>query len=368
MSLLEVVKVEQRYGSRPVLKDVSLSVEKGEIMGLIGPTGAGKTTLLRLVDQLETPTLGRIVFNGLDATSSPRLRAQVRRQVGMVFQKPAVFNLSVFDNVAYPLRIRGYGRKSVSEKVAEMLETVGLRGYERRNAKTLSGGETQKVAIARALITGPLLMLLDEPTANLDPVSLVSMEELVRRVNDQYSTAMIMATHDMSQGQRLANRIGVMMDGELIQVGRPSDIFYAPSDIRVARFVGVENILEGRTVSNAGGLAEIRVNDHSLEAVTGHGSGEEVYVFIRPEEITVSMEPPSSSARNTLSGEIRLIALSGPVARVEIDCGFNLVSMITRRSAEELAFRVGQRVHASFKATALHVISRGAEDTRARRD
>jgi tungstate transport system ATP-binding protein len=358
MSLLEVVKVEQRYGSMPVLKDVSLSVERGEIMGLIGPTGAGKTTLLRLVDQLETPTLGRIIFNGLDATSSPKLRAQVRRQVGMVFQKPAVFNLSVFDNVAYPLRIRGYARKSVAEKVAEMLDTVGLRGYERRNAKTLSGGETQKVAIARALVTGPLLMLLDEPTANLDPVSLASMEELIRRVNQQYGTAMIMATHDMSQGQRLANRIGVMMDGELIQVGRPSDIFYAPSDVRVARFVGVENILEGRIVSNEDGLAQIRFNSHLLEAVTDCCSGDDVHVFIRPEEITISLESPSSSARNTLSGEIKLIGLSGPVARVEIDCGFNLVSLITRRSAEGLAFRVGQGVRVSFKATAVHVISR----------
>jgi tungstate transport system ATP-binding protein len=217
------------------------------------------------------------------------------------------------------------------------------------------------VALARALVTKPEVLLLDEPTANLDPVSQKTIEEFIVRFNHENGTAVVIATHEMAQGQRLAHRIGVMMEGQLIQIGKPSEIFYAPSDIRVARFVGVENILKGRIVSNEGGLAEIRFNSHNLEAVTTCCNGEEVYAFIRPEEITLSMASPSSSARNTLSGEIRLIALSGPVARVEIDCGFNLVSLVTRRSAEELAFRVGQTVHASFKATALHVISKSTE-------
>jgi len=285
----------------------------------------------------------------------------------MVLQKPVVFDASVYDNVAFPLRIRRHSRKDIPHRVNSMLDAVGLQGYQKRDARTLSGGETQKVALARALITNPQALLLDEPTANLDPVSLKAIEEFILRFNRENGTTIVIATHEMAQGQRLAHRIGVMMEGQLIQIGKPSEIFYAPNDIRVARFVGVENILAGRVVSNEGGLAEIRLDSHILEAVTSYGSGEEVYVFIRPEEITVSLEPPSSSARNTLSGEIRLIALSGPVARVEIDCGFNLVSQVTRRSAEELAFRVGQKVRASFKATAVHVISRSTADVPSQR-
>ncbi len=357
MSLVELVDLQQRHGSRTTLRNVSLSIEEGEILAIIGPTGSGKTTLLRLIDQLDKPASGKVLFDEREVI--PRLRTQVRRKIGMVLQKPVVFDASVYDNVAYPLRVRKYDKKAIPEKVNTMLQTVGLDGYRKRNARTLSGGETQKVALARALVTDPQMLLLDEPTANLDPASLNTIEELVLRFNREKGMAIVIATHEMAQGQRLAHRIGVMMEGELIQVGQPADIFYAPSDIRVARFVGVENILRGCIASNEGGLTEIETNGHSLEAVTGHRRGEEVHLCIRPEEVTVSLQPASSSARNTFRGEVKLMALSGPVARVEIDCGLTLVALITRRSAEELGIKVGQQVHASFKATAIHVISRG---------
>jgi tungstate transport system ATP-binding protein len=360
MSLIEIADLQQRHSSRFTLRGVSLSIEKGEILAVIGPTGAGKTTLLRLIDQLDKPASGKVLFDGREVT--PRLRTQVRRQISMVLQKPVVFDASVYDNVAYPLRVRKYDRKAIPDKVNAMLQTVGLDGYRKRNARTLSGGETQKVALARALITDPQVLLLDEPTANLDPVSLNSIEGLILRFNRDNGMAIVLATHEMAQGQRLAHKIGVIMYGELIQLGTPADVFYAPSDIRVARFVGVENILKGSIASNDGGLAEISVNGHSLEAVTDHGTGEEVHAFIRPEEITISMQPPSSSARNTFSGEVRLLALSGPLARVEIDCGLTLVALITKRSAEELGLTVGRQVHASFKASAVHVISRSGSD------
>jgi len=357
MSLIEAIDLNQRFGKKEVLRGVSLTVEKGEVLAIIGPTGAGKTTLLRLIDQLDNPASGKVLFDGIEVT--PRLRTEVRRQISMVLQKPVVFDASVYDNVAYPLRFRRCDKKAIPQKVNAMLNTVGLDGYQKRHARTLSGGETQKVALARALVTDPQMLLLDEPTANLDPVSLNSIEEFILRFNRNNGMAIVIATHEMAQGQRLAHRIGVMMEGELIQVGQPADIFYAPSDIRVARFVGVENILRGCIASNESGLAEIETNSHSLEAVTDHRRGEEVHLCIRPEEVTVSLQPPSSSARNTFRGEVKLMALSGPVARVEIDCGLTLVALITRRSAEELGIKVGQQVHASFKATAVHVISPG---------
>lgn len=356
MSLLEVVNVEQHYTPKNALRGVSMTVEKGEIMALIGPTGAGKTTLLRIIDQLEIPTSGKVFFNGVEVTGSPKHRAQVRRQVGMIFQKPAVFNLSVFDNIAYPLRIRGHGSKTVAEKVAKMLDTIELRGYDKRNARTLSGGETQKVAIARALITDPQLILLDEPTANLDPITLRSIEELIQRVNRQYGTTMIMATHDMSQGQRLAARIGVMMDGELVQTGTSSDIFHRPNDVRVARLVGMENILQGTVASNREGLAQIEVAELTIEAITDLQAATDVHLFLRPEDVTLSANEPSSSARNSFPGEVTALALSGALARVELDCGFRLVTLITKQSADELALNIGKKIHASFKATAVHAV------------
>ena len=360
MPLMELVGLQQRHGSRITLKGVSLNIEKGEILAIIGPTGAGKTTLLRLIDQLDQPASGKVLFDGREVT--PRLRTEVRRQISMVLQKPVVFDASVYDNVAYPLRVRKYRRKAIPEKVITMLQTVGLDGYQKRNARTLSGGETQKVALARALVTDPQVLLLDEPTANLDPVSLNSIEEFILRFNRDKGMTIVIATHEMAQGQRLAHRIGVMMDGELVQVGKPADIFYTPSDLRVAHFVGVENILKGRITSNEGGLAQIETNGHSLEAVTDHRMGGEVHVCIRPEEVTISLQPPSSSARNSFGGEVKLMALSGPYARVEIDCGFTLIALITRRSAEDLGLKVGQQVHASFKATAVHVISRAGSN------
>ena len=356
MSLIEVTDLNQRYGSKDTLRGISLSIEKGEVFGLIGPTGAGKTTLLRLLDHIEVPSSGRIYFDGQDVSHSPRLRSGVRRKTGMVFQKPVVFNTSVYENVAYPLKVRGNNAKTIAERVNTMLKTVGLEGYGKRNARTLSGGETQKVALARALITEPQLLLLDEPTANLDPVSLNVIEKLVAQVNRVHGTAMVIATHEMAQGQRLADRIGVMMEGELVQVGKPTEIFSTPKDIRVAHFVGVENILVGTVNSNKDGLIHIEIHGRHIEAIADRHPGDEVHLCIRPEHITLSLAGASTSARNSFSGEIAGLALSGPLARVELDCGFPLVALITKQSAEELGLQIGKQVYVSFKATAVHVI------------
>ena len=356
MSLIEVVALHQHYSSEGVLKGITLSIEKGEVFALIGPIGAGKTTLLRLLNQLDTPTSGRIYFAGQDVLSSPKLKLEIRRKMAMVFQKPVVFNTSVYDNVAYPLKVRGYGREIIFQKVNRMLEVIGLEGFQGRNARTLSGGEAQRVALARAMITEPEVLLLDEPTANLDPVSVDLIETLILRFNREQGTTVVMATHDMSQGQRLADRIGVLMESELIQVGRAEEIFNTPRNIRVAKFVGVENILKGVIISNEDGIVRINVHDRFMEGMSDCQAGEEVYVCIRPEDVTLSLLKSSSSARNLFSGEISRLASSGALTRVSLDCGFPLVALITKRSADELELEAGKRVYASFKATAIHVI------------
>lgn len=355
MALVETVELAQKYGECYVLQSINLKIEKGEVFALIGPTGAGKTTLLRLLDQLDSPLSGRIYLDGQDVLKSGQL--EMRRKLAMVLQKPVVFNASVYENIAFPLKVRGYSRDGIFVKVKGMLELIGLEGMLRRNARALSGGEAQRVALARAMITGPEVLLLDEPTANLDPVSVNLIEELILRFNRERGTTIVMATHDMSQGQRLADRIGVLMEGELIEVGRGGEIFNAPGSIKVARFVGIENILEGVVSSNEGGIVSIEVHDHIIEGISDCQAGEAVHVCIRPEDVTLSFLKSSSSARNLFSAEITQLASSGPLTRVALDCGFPLVALVTKRSAAELELQAGKKVYASFKATAIHIIS-----------
>jgi len=356
--MIEVVALHQRYGGQEILKNINMVAERGKVFGLIGPTGAGKTTLLRLIDLLETPTSGRIYFDGIDVTESGRVRFEVRRRMAFVLQKPVVFNTSVYGNIAYGLRWRGKERGDVRQKVNSILEVVSLTAYKNRNARTLSGGEAQRVAIARAIAIEPEVLLLDEPTANLDPVSTSRIEELISRIIHQYGTTIIMATHDMSQGQRLANRIGVLVNGELLQMGDSREVFNLPRNREVAEFVGVENIIDGVVKSSEEGIATIDVGGTVIEAVSSYAVGEGVSVCIRPEDITLALSKPASSARNSLTGEITKVVSVGSLARVELDCGFPLVVLITKRSAEELNLESKRKVCASFKATRVHTIKR----------
>ena len=192
MALLELKGVNKSYGQANILKDIDLTVEKGEIMALIGPTGSGKTTLLRLIDLLELPTSGSIVFNGILVTVLPeKEKLKARRRMAMVFQKPVMFNSSVRENVSYGLKIRGKGKE---EKVRAALQAVGLLGYESRDANTLSGGEMQRIALARALVLEPELLLLDEPTANLDPKSADSIDRIIQSLSGQKTTVCLLYT------------------------------------------------------------------------------------------------------------------------------------------------------------------------------
>ena len=243
--MIEIRDLWKRYGDNTVLSGIDLDAPSNGVTALIGPSGSGKTTLLRLIDLLDEPTSGVILFDGVDAGASEKAKLEMRRRMVIVFQKPVVFNSTVYDNVAYGLKIRGRGKSVVQDRVRHALETVDLAGYESRRARTLSGGEIQRVALARAMVTEPELLLLDEPTANLDPVSIARVESLIARVIGELRATVIMTTHDMAQGQRLANRIGVLIGGEMLQVGAPSEIFNLPHNAQVAQFVGVENILEG---------------------------------------------------------------------------------------------------------------------------
>lgn len=356
MFLIEVVGLQKKYGEREILKNFNISINKGEVFALIGPTGAGKTTLLRLIGLLDLPTSGKIYFDGIDVTESGRARLEARRKMAFVLQKPVVFNTSVYDNIAYGLKWRKKNSGYIRQKVDNILELTGLSINKNRNARTLSGGEVQRVAIARALVIEPEVLLLDEPTANLDPVSTSRIEQLISQIIHQYDTAIIMATHDMSQGQRLADRIGVMLNGEMLQVGKSDEIFDSPRNREVAEFVGVENIIDGIVVSNEEGVATIDVGGNIIESVSNYDPGEKVSVCIRPEAIMLAPTKPASSARNSFMGEITRVVTFGPLTRVAVDCGFQLVVLVTRKSAEELKLEKGGMIYASFKATGVHTI------------
>lgn len=358
MSLIETVNIGQKYGGQSILKDISLNIERGDVFALIGPTGAGKTTLLRLLDLLEVPSTGSIYFDGKDVTVNKKLRLQARRRMTFVLQKPVVFNLSVYDNVACGLKWRGEKGAAVSQKVNRVLEVVDLAEYSSRNARTLSGGETQRVAIARALAVEPEVLFLDEPTANLDPVSTSKIEEVLAHIIGEHKTTVVMATHDMSQGQRLASRIGVIMNGEILQTGSPGDIFSTPQNTEVAQFVGVENILSGVIVNRDDELVTIDVNGSLIQAISDYGIGEEVHALIRPEDITIALHKDTGSARNTFEGRITKIFSVGALVRVEVACGFSLLVVVTKRSAQDLNLAVDKKVYATFKATAIHIIKR----------
>jgi tungstate transport system ATP-binding protein len=356
--LLEVEALHQRYGDSEILKGIDLRVERGEVFVIIGPTGAGKTTLLRLVGLLDRPSSGTIRFGGQDVTHLENVRLQMRRRMATVFQKPAVFNASVYDNIAFGLKIRGEGRASLREKIEDALDTVGLSGYEDRHARTLSGGEVQRVALARAMVIEPELLLLDEPTANLDPVSTSNVEGLISQVIHKLDTTVMMSTHDMFQGQRLADRIGVLISGRVMQTGDPREVFSLPQGREVAEFVGTENMLSGLIVTNQDGMVAVDTGKAAIEAISSFEPGREVCACIRPEEITLARAKDSTSARNTFHAEVSRIVVMGPLARIELDCGFPLVALITKRSAEEMDLHFGTSVYASFKATGVHIIAR----------
>ena len=358
MALIETVNLCQRYGERDILKNVNLRIDRGEVFALIGPTGAGKTTLLRLIDLIDEPASGKIFFDGVDAAAPATVRLGMRRRMAFVLQKPVVFNVSVHDNIACALRWRGVRGSKLKEKVNHITDVVGLSDYGNRNARQLSGGEVQRVAIARAIAIEPEVLLLDEPMANLDPLSAARIEELISSIIRRYATTIIMATHDLSQGQRLADRMAVMMDGELLQTGSSKDVFTSPRNREVAEFVGVENIIDGVIASSEDNMVTLESRGRSIEAISDYPVGAEVCACIRPEDITLALSRISSSARNSFEGEITWLVNMGPLTRVEVQCGFPLVVMVTKRSAEEMGLTKGKKIYATFKATGVHVIKR----------
>ncbi len=343
-------------GARTVLDVPELAVDAGEVLAVIGPNGAGKSTLLRVMGLLETPSAGSVRFQGERVSARDGLA--VRRRMASVFQDPLLTDATVRDNVALGLGFRGTDAARGAPRVAEWLEQLGVAELADRRARTLSGGEAQRTALARALVLEPELLLLDEPFSALDQPTREALIEDLARILRRRRTTTVLVTHERGEAQALGDRVAVMLGGRLRQVDQAGQVFRAPVSEEVARFVGVETLLECRVRSVGEGLAVLEAGKQTIEVAQPAEPGEWVRLCVRPEDVTLSARTGGtpSSARNHLAGQIVRLAPSGPHVRVTIDCGFPLVALVTRRSVEELGFAPGAPVTAHFKATAPHLL------------
>jgi tungstate transport system ATP-binding protein len=358
--ILEAKNIEVERGGMLILHVPSLLIQEGEILSLIGPNGAGKTTLLQALSYLLKPFQGEIFFRGKKVEVNHSV-FEYRRKLAMVFQEPLLFDSTVFNNVASGLKIRGMKKDEIRDRVMEQLERFGISHLNDRSAKTLSGGEAQRTSLARAFALRPEILLLDEPFASLDPPTRDSLIEDLEHILKQTQTTAIFATHDRLDALRLSNRIAVVNDGKVLQVGFPEEVMNHPVNEFVASFVGVETILTGNVIKKDGGTIIASVEGQEVEAVGDAHLGEEVVLCVRPENVVLSVHPSQekTSARNVLVGRIVKIISLGLYKKIHLQCRFPLVSYVTNHSFEELSLREGKEVRAFFKATAVTVIRKG---------
>ncbi len=359
-TVVELSGIRVAYEGTVTLDVPKLEVNAREILAVIGPNGSGKSTLLRIIGLLDSPTAGEVKFQGEPVERSRLLDA--RRQMATVFQDPLLVDGTVFENVALGLRFRGAPEAEIRPRVSAWLERFQIASLAERRARTLSGGEAQRTALARALVLRPALLLLDEPFSALDqPTREALIEELDGILREDRVTT-VLVTHDRGEAMALGDRVAVMMRGRILQVDEASRLFRAPVTEEIARFVGVETILDGRVLSVQAGVATLDVEGQKIEVAAEVAPGDRVRLCLRPEDVTVMASDASvlaSSVRNHLRGTVARLVPVGPYVRAVVDCGFSLVALVTHRSVEELGLREGARVIAAFKATAPHVIRHG---------
>jgi tungstate transport system ATP-binding protein len=234
-AIYRIKDLQKAYGDRQVLSIDMLEIYRGEVLALVGPSGAGKSTLLRILNFLEPPNLGSIVFEGVEFTVDSEIPLELRRKVTTVFQRPMLLDRSVMDNVTFGLYLRG--QRNALQTVQSAINQVGLSNLTRQRARTLSGGEAQRVALARAMVLRPDVLLLDEPTANLDPYNVGLIEGIARNMNQDHGITLVLVTHNVFQARRLAQRVAFMMEGKIVEVAEAEQFFNHPSDPRTRAFV-----------------------------------------------------------------------------------------------------------------------------------
>jgi molybdopterin-binding protein len=349
---IEAREIGKKAGGHVLLRRVSLDVPAGGVSVIIGPNGAGKTTLLRILGLLDQPTSGRIVYDELAADGlNVRERTALRGRLGYVFQHPLLLNGTALDNMRYALSMRK--RPFEHDRVVSALAAVGLAGKKDLDVRVLSGGEKQRLQLARAIVLDPEVLLADEPTSNLDPLSARFIEDRLTGMARAGQTV-ILTTHNIFQARLLGDHLFFLKDGEIVQRGTPGQVLQNPATLDVASFASLANVLNGRLVRTPEDVHLI-IGETKIHVVSAHEEGP-VAAVLRPEDILLSRQPFHSSARNILSGRVDAVDDLGMVVLVRVRCSdFSLRAAITRSSLQELGIRPCETVVLTFKASAVLV-------------
>jgi len=345
LSGITLSSLTKRFGEVLAVDALSLLIAEGELMALLGPSGCGKTTTLRMIAGFEPPTAGSIRIGERDVTGLP----PEKRDCGMVFQNYALFpHLTVRENVAFGLEMRGLRRSEIRERADRIIEKVGLKGMEGRRPRQLSGGQQQRTALARALVIGPAVLLLDEPLANLDAKLREEMRFYVRQLQREFNITTIYVTHDQAEAMVLADRIAVMMDGTLRQLGAAEELYRRPASADVADFVGVTNLLPGTVKSLDGTEVALETAVGLLRARCGGGMrpGDEGWLSIRPEDLELGRRDHG----NHISGTVRARAFLGNIADYRVEAAGG--TMLRVQAQPGVPHREGDQVTVGFDPAA----------------
>jgi molybdate transport system ATP-binding protein len=349
--MLQITGLVKTLGSFSLV-DVNLTIEDGEYFIILGPTGAGKTILLETIAGIHSPDAGSITLGGHEIS----LMEPEKRGVGMVYQDYMLFpHMTVEKNIEFGLRQQKIDPSTIRKQVGEAAEMLGIGHLLERYPGTLSGGEQQRAAIARALVLRPRVLLLDEPLSALDAATRERLRRELKVIHTAMRTTIVHITHHFEDIFALADRVAVMQNGTVVQAGTPEEIFQRPATEFVASFTGMENVFSGRS-RLADGEALIDVGPISLH--TAADIEGDVYVGIRPEEVIVSREPFESSAVNTFRGVVTEVRRNGMFSRIVVDAGVPFVCVLTRQSIRRLGLAEGESVYVTFKASAVHAFPR----------
>lgn len=316
VNMVELQNITKQFGESRVVQNISLDVKEGEFLTLLGPSGCGKTTTLRMIAGFEQPTSGSILLDGLHVEGVPANK----RNVNTVFQSYALFpHMAIFDNIAFGLKMRGVDKTTIKEKVTRMLELVRLQGFEKRTPDQLSGGQKQRIAIARALVNNPKVILLDEPLGALDLKLRKQMQVELKHLQQQLKITFIYVTHDQEEALTMSDRIAVMNNGFIEQLGTPSEIYEKPQTKFVADFIGETNLFEGQISRLDHDYAYLDFGGDEIEVQNdGLMVGEKVFVTIRPERIKILEDEIKNPNSVSLKGRFKELIYVGSVSKMVV--------------------------------------------------